>query len=435
MPEPSGRRTSNSGGAVRAVRRAGIAVLSTLVVAGFLACSGSGTESGEIDSLSVLERQRRAAAPEALDYLVRAQDAYRQGAYQRALALTDSAGAIEDSLADLYALRGHILTELRRFEDARSDYRTALEIAPDYQGAWFNLGNLAFREGSYREATNLYRRAVEANPAARAYDYLGRSYEQLGVIDSARWAYERSIEQDSSFATGYMRIGQLLEDEGRVDEALAYSERGLELDSTNSNYRYVVGSQRYQTGRIEEAIPLLREVVRERPGHQGAHYNLGQALLRAGREEEANRFLAEADSLEQVQSEIERLRSVAEDNPKNVRAWLDLANELRRAGEYESALEAYEVARSIEPGSIVVRGNIADLHQRLGNTRQAIAGYRQILRRDSTVVSAWFNLGVVFANAGRYDEARRAWNQVLRHRPDHARARVYLQRIQGRSSP
>lgn len=419
------------------VPRAGFETLVRWMLGFAIALVGAGCGSEPEQSASdvpLVEKQRRAASEEAVNYLIDAQGAYRQGQYRRALALTDSVLALEDTLADAFALRGHVFTELRQLDRARSAYQTALDQAPGYEGAWFNLGNLAFREGDFRDAVDLYGRAAETHPTARAYENLGRSYEQLDQVDSARAAYEEAIGRDSTFASAYVRLGQLLEDEGRLQEALSYSERGLAYDSTDANYRYIVGSQRYQAGRIEEAIPLLRSVVQSRPGHHGAHYNLGQALLRAGREEEARRYLQKADSLEKVQAEIDQLRTTAESNPKNLKSWLDYANALRESGQFSEALEAYEVALSIAPSSLVVRGNIADMHQRLGNVKEAVTGYRSVLEQDSTSISAWFNLGVLYANAGRYDQARRAWKTVLEYDPDHARARTYLRRLNQRSS-
>ena len=93
-------------------------------------------------------------------------------------------------------------------------------------------------------------------------------------------------------------------------------------------------------------------------------------------------------------------------------------------GRYDEALQTYEVARSLRPRSMVVLGNIADMHQRLGHTQEAVTGYRTILEQDSTVVSAWFNLGVLFANTGQPAKARRAWKEVL------PRARAYLSQLE-----
>lgn len=411
----------------------GSAIVCAALFAGLLAVSCGGpqqdTELSRVDSL------RRAADSVGVSYLLAAEQAYQEGSYRRALLLTDSARARAPELPDVHALRGNILTELRRFDEARKSYRRVLDEAPEYEGIWLNLANLAFRQGEFRRAISLYRNEVRRNPDARAYNYMGRAYEELGVTDSARWAYEQSIRQDSSFAEAYMRIGQLLDADGRTAEALEYSRRGLSLDSSNLDYRYLVGSQLYRSGRLEEAIPHLRRTAEERPGHHGAHYNLGQALLRAGREEEAEAYLSEADSLEQLESKIENLRSVAESNPKNVGAWLKLAHRLRDMGRYEEALQTYEVARSLRPRSMVVLGNIADMHQRLGHTQQAVNGYRTILEQDSTVVSAWFNLGVLFANNGQPAKARRAWKEVLQYQPDHRRARAYLSRLEDPSGP
>jgi Flp pilus assembly protein TadD len=182
--------------------------------------SGSGSERGrsaQSDRFSEekLERIRRSADERAVQYLLDAEDAYRQGSYVAGLALIDSAAAIEPDLPDIYSVRGNILTELRRVEEAQKSYRRALELAPGYEGARFNLANNELRQGNFREAISLYREALTDRESAQAYTNLGRAYEELGVVDGALWAYEEAIWSDSALAEPYMSVEQILEDEGR----------------------------------------------------------------------------------------------------------------------------------------------------------------------------------------------------------------------------
>lgn len=407
-------------------RQSAYFLLALLLVGSIIwGCSWNDSEKSNRE----VELQRRSANPEAAGYLVEAEEAYRQGAYRKALALTDSARSLAPDLADIQFLRGHIFTELTQLEEAEKAYRAVADQVPGYQGVWFNLGNIEFRRGRFRRAITLYQKEMEQQPSARGFTNIGRSYSRLGKPDSAIYALNRALEQDSSHASAYMRLGQVYEDEGQLQKALEYSRKGLELEPENPDYQYIVGSQSYRTGQTEQAVEHLREVVEKRPSHHGAHYNLGQALLRIGREREAKRHLARADSLEQIESEIENLRSVAQSHPDNVQTWLELGARLRDLQRYEEALDAYRVARSLAPTNIVVRGNIANLYQAMGRSDRALRQYRVILEQDSTVVPAWFNMGVIYANNGQKEHARRCWQNVLQYAPDHQRARSYLRRL------
>jgi Flp pilus assembly protein TadD len=99
-------------------------------------------------------------------------------------------------------------------------------------------------------------------------------------------------------------------------------------------------------GKSEEAVRYLEEVVEERPWHHGAHYKLGRGLAQAGRSYEAQRYLARADTLQQLQSDIVRQRELIHMTPDNPKHWLKLGNMLQRAGRQQEAESAFRVARS-----------------------------------------------------------------------------------------
>jgi tetratricopeptide (TPR) repeat protein len=372
---------------------------------------------------------RRAVDQQTVSMLVQSQRALRQGTLREALALADSVVRRAPRLADGHFQRGRVLTELKRFDDADEEYRKVLSLDPQYQGAWFNLGNNAYRRQNYETALRYFQKEQERHPSASTLVEIGKTHGVRGAPDSARRAYERALARDSSTAEAHARLGQLYEEEGELETALEHSRRALALDSTNVNYRYVVGSQLFQLGRYEEAIPHLKAVIAERPWHQSAHYNLGQALVRTGQQDLGKTYIAESDSLETQQREIERLESVAQDEPGAPDRWTKLGDAYRRAGRLEDAREAYSIALYLRPSNPTLRDRLAQLSAELGNYEAAVAHYRTLLRRHPTFNEAWFNLGVVYARNGDTDKARKVWKRVLERNPDHRRAKAYLARL------
>ena len=64
-----------------------------------------------------------------------------------------------------------------------------------------------------------------------------------------------------------------------------------------------------------------------------------------------------------------------------------------------------------------------------GDTTATIQWYRNVLRQDPEFVDVWLNLGVVYAISGHSQEARKAWEAVLRLDPEHSAAKEYLARL------
>ncbi len=67
---------------------------------------------------------------------------------------------------------------------------------------------------------------------------MGRAYVELGLVDSARIAFEQAIALDSLYSPAYFNLALLLEDEGHREEALRNAQKALSLDSRNLDYSY-----------------------------------------------------------------------------------------------------------------------------------------------------------------------------------------------------
>ncbi len=392
----------------------------TLVVGG-CGSGGEGEPEGTGNAMS-----RQAVDDTTVSMLVQSQRALKQGALRKSLALADSVVHRAPRLADGHFQRGRVLSELKRFDEAETEYRKVLSLDPQYQGAWFNLGNNAYRRQNFEKALRYFQNEQEQFASASTLVEIGKAYGAIGKPDSAQWAYERALSLDSTAAAAHARLGRLYEEEGKPEAALRHSRRALELAPDNVNYQYVVGSHLFQLGRYEEAIERLESVIEKRPWHQEAHYNLGQALVRTGKQDKGKRYLSAADSLDKQQREIERLESVAKDQPDNPKRWKTLGDAYRRAGRLDRAREAYSIALYLRPTSPTLRDQMAQLAAERGNYKAAVTHYRTLLRRNPNFTDGWFNLGVLYAQNGETEKARKMWERVLQQNPNHPRARDYL---------
>lgn len=362
--------------------------------------------------------QPQSPPPEASAFLSEAQDAFRQGAFHSALTLVDSASQYAPGLADVYAARGHILAELMRLDDAQAAFEKTLSLDRTYQGSQFNLGSIAFRQGRFRDALAHYRSEQELYPSARVLVQIGWTHLRMSEQDSARRAFQDAIALDASYADAYSELALLYEKQGALEKALHEARRALKLEPDSPDYHFVVGNLLLHTGEFQDAARHLQATIKQLPWHHAAHYSLGQALARLERKDESAVQLAIADSLWEVQMEMERLQGLAEANPRRPQHWAHLGNMLYRYERVDEAIEAFKVAFSLDPSNLALQNNIANLNAMYGDTAEAIRWYRAVLKQDSTAAGVWFNLGVTYAEAGDTAGARRAWQNAIRYDPD-----------------
>lgn len=84
--------------------------------------------------------------------------------------------------------------------------------------------------------------------------------------------------------------------------------------------------------------------------------------------------------------------------------------------------------RALELGPLTPEPNAwkGELLRRQGECTQAIPHFHRALRARRDYAPAWFNLGLAYRDADRPDEARRAWLDFLRLRPNDRRVRREL---------
>jgi len=117
-------------------------------------------------------------------------------------------------------------------EEALAEYRTALNIYPDYTdvSAHFatSYGHALLDLGHSSEALIAFEKAVTANPRwSRTYYNLGLIYAQLGQYDKAERAWSQAVALSPDDPQIHSSLSRLAIERGRYEEGLAEADRAL----------------------------------------------------------------------------------------------------------------------------------------------------------------------------------------------------------------
>src|SRR6266702_6428143 len=122
------------------------------------------------------------------------------------------------------------LAALGDIDGAIGSFRVALTFDPANAQTNYNLGNLLFRRGALEEAERCVRRAIELKfEVPEAYVVLSNVLGKLGRLTDAEAALRHAIEIDPRFFAAYRNLAVVLLGQSRVDEAVEILRAGQKL--------------------------------------------------------------------------------------------------------------------------------------------------------------------------------------------------------------
>jgi len=195
-----------------------------------------------------------------------------------------------------------ILAEYYRLESnpekAIQNYKTLLELYPDYSGGHNNLGLIYQNLGRYEEAVAEFKEAIKIDPHHMLpYNNLVLLYTDLGQYDEAiRVSLER-MKIDSTYSIGYTFLGRAYGAKGMYDEAIAVHKKAVEIDPYNYWCHYHFGVTYEQSGMYEEAIREFDQAHKIKSQYHYAVTGLAYAYARKGAAKEAVKMGKKALSL------------------------------------------------------------------------------------------------------------------------------------------
>lgn len=170
---------------------------------------------------------------------------------------------------------GMELKAANQLDQAREQYKRALEIDPDYVEVYFNLGNLLSDEGNYTEALKNFEAAIEhPQMYAKTLNNLATTYFRLGHWAQAEERFLESIQLQPDQAPTYNNLASLYGETKRYQESEEMFKKSLQLNPTYTEAYFNLGTLMVQMGRLDEAESHLKHALRLNPGHHGAANNL-----------------------------------------------------------------------------------------------------------------------------------------------------------------
>jgi tetratricopeptide (TPR) repeat protein len=278
---------------------------------------------------------------------------------------------------------GNIYSDQQRWENAETAYRNAVQFAPTNTDALVALSVVLVqpRVGGdnakrFSEAESFARKAVQIDPKhAVAWDRLGVALQARGLLNAeTEHSYRRAIDLDPQFAVAHAHLARVLNRLGRSAEAVPLYAKASELAKDPATLNLIVESlQAEQLWQASE--PVLNRSLQLDPKNPTTLMLMGRYLIVFKRYQEAEPYLKQATDvspsfmpfnllaraylglgrLSDAEATYERASKLATDSEKKQLAgafgFEGIGDGYMRANQKESAARAYQRALELDPGN------------------------------------------------------------------------------------
>lgn len=238
------------------------------------------------------------------------------------------------------------------------------------------------------------------------WNLLGSAAAQLGQLDEAVIAFQKTVSLAPDYAEAYNNLGNALHDQGKFGKAIKAYKKAISIKPDYAEAYSNMGNALQDQSRFEEAINVYKKATSTKPDYAEAHYNMGICLRKQDRLEEA----------------LEAYKKAAVANPFFAEIHNNMGNLLQEQGNFDDAIEAFKKATSIKPDYAEAHTNMGIVYYKHGKTEAAISAYQNAITTNPNYAEAYYNIGICLTEQGNVNEAVNAYKKATLIKPHYAEA-------------
>jgi len=359
----------------------------------------------------------------------------RQGQLENARTKIQEELRQNPSSAEGYSLLGLVYTEEKNYGEALAAFEQGLKFNAKSSGIRNDMGNVYVAQGKIDLAEKEFREAVRLNPADNDGNY------NLGLVLLAKKHPAEAIPylqriRPQTIASR-MSLARADLEAGKPTDGLKAAADLSEQNKDNVQVHFTLGVLLATEKQHRAAQAELEQANLLQPQTFEILYNLGEVYLRnveyAKAEVALNRALKlKPDSAEtllllaQVDSEqmkpvdaLDLLVRAHKLDPQNTDVIYSLARVSMSQNYYEDSIPLLESGLNIAPQRADLRAALGESYFMSGKVEKAIDEFKQLIDLDPSARSYAF-LGLSYRQLGRFDEARKYFQEGLKKDPRNA---------------
>ena len=325
-----------------------------------------------------------------------------------------------------------LLLDMGKMDEAEPQVKAILENnSVDLAGRLFNA-RLILGKGNADDAISLFQSLIKEEPQfAPAHYFQGLAYLKKHQASQARGAFTQAVKLNPAMPEARTALADLFLSEGSFDLALEHARVAMQLNPRNVQAAVIAGDAYLRKGDLAKSKQIYEAIAKALPKEALAPYRLGLVAHVEKNDAKALAYFEEALALKPAA--IEPLTQIAmikiaQGKPTEARdramrqadavptsALLqNLLGQLwmtdKNMGLAEIAFKkAIELDNSLLPSYM----NLGQVYFQTGKTDQAVSEYEAVLAKEPQAIQAHMMLGIIHEQKKEYDKAKMRYEKIL----------------------
>ena len=280
--------------------------------------------------------------------------------------------------------------------EAETVWRAYLKGHPANAEAYAHLGLLEARQENYTEAIPLYRKALALNPAMPGLQLnLGLSLFKSGALKEAIQTFTPLLKSELPSSPEALRLTTLIGlahyGLGEYAAAVPYLKQATVSDARNLPFRLALAQSCLWSKQYQCVLDVYHEILTLNAESAEADMLAGEAL----------------DEMNDSAAAAQQFRAAVKADPRVPNVHFGLGYLLWGLMQYEEAAQEFQAELANNPDHAQAMTYLGDTDMRLNHPSAAPHLLEKAIRIDPKIALAHLDLGILYSDAGRKDDALR----------------------------
>jgi tetratricopeptide (TPR) repeat protein len=310
------------------------------------------------------------------------------------------------------------LEQQGRNAEAEEAWRAFLRVQPANGEAYAHLGFLESRQEHYTQAVALYRKASALNPAIPGLQLnLGLALFKGGELKEAIQTFQPLLKSSAPSSPEAQRltslIGMAYYGRSEYAAAIPYLKKAAAGDPQNLPFRLLLAHSCLSTRQFQCVLDVYHEILLLNAESAEADMLAGEAL----------------DEMNDHAGATQQFRAAVKANPQEPNVHFGLGYLLWGQGQFEEAAQEFQAELANVPDHVQALAYLADSDMQMNRPEAALPMIERAIRINPGLELPHLDLGILYADDGRRDDALRELKVAVRLNPNDVHVHWRLARL------